>query len=406
MKSSQLPPQSAKPTTVQQEEPAVSPTLVPALPVPLPPTATNATASADELAFFDRVKKFVGNKNTMNEFLKLCNLYSQDLIDKNSLVFRVSNFLGTNPDLLNWFKAFVDYDGKDQIIENRAKPASGRVVLNNCRAYGPSYRLLPKRERSRKCSGRDDLCQSVLNDEWASHPTWASEDSGFIAHRKNQFEETLHRIEEERHDYDHFIAVVERSVQLLSPMAQQKQMMSEAEIARWKLPRDFGGQSQSIIKRALAKIYHREAALQVMSEMLDRPAVVIPVLLLRFKHKLEEWKASHVSLDLTPREDMLTFRSVNGKRSGAMQLKSSSGEVSITKASTLKWRTKGSFRPRPFKMRSTSSMKNNEGNGYYSTTLYQPFRRCIRSPMLMSSSTPLGCCSHTPSTPTLRTFQN
>lgn len=247
----------------------------------------------DELAFFDRVKKFVGNKNTMNEFLKLCNLYSQDLIDKNSLVYRVSNFIGGNPDLFNWFKAFVDYDGRDQVIENRAKPASGRVVLNNCRAYGPSYRLLPKRERSRKCSGRDELCHSVLNDEWASHPTWASEDSGFIAHRKNQYEETLHRIEEERHDYDHFIAVLERSVQLLSPIAQQKQLMGEAELARWKLPRDFAGQSQSILKRALAKVYHREAALQVMNEMLDKPATVIPVLLLRFKHKLEEWKASH-----------------------------------------------------------------------------------------------------------------
>lgn len=115
----------------------------------MPPTTTTA-ASSDELAFFDRVKKYVANKNTMNEFLKLCNLYSQDLIDKNSLVYRVQNFIGGNPDLFNWFKAFVDYDGKDQIIENRAKTFTGRVVLNNCRAYGPSYRKLPKKVKSLK----------------------------------------------------------------------------------------------------------------------------------------------------------------------------------------------------------------------------------------------------------------
>lgn len=132
--------------SVQPELPPVSPTLVPALPEPMPADTTTA-ATHDELAFFDRVKKFVGNKNTMNEFLKLCNLFSQDLIDKNALVQRVQNFIGGNPDLFNWFKTFVGYDGKDQIIENKARQFQGRVSLANCRAYGPSYRLLPKRVR-------------------------------------------------------------------------------------------------------------------------------------------------------------------------------------------------------------------------------------------------------------------
>ena len=64
-------------------------------------------------------------------------------------------------------------------------------------------------ERLKACSGRDEMCYSVLNDDWASHPTWASEDSGFVAHRKNVFEEGLHRIEEERHDYDFNIEVID-----------------------------------------------------------------------------------------------------------------------------------------------------------------------------------------------------
>ena len=124
--------------------PAVSPTLTPALPEPIPPT-TGSGATTEEIAFFDRVKKFIGNKQTMNEFLKLCNLFSQDLIDKNVLVNKVSTFIGANPELMTWFKRFVGFDGKDEVIENKPRPSSGRVTLSNCRGYGPSYRLLPKR---------------------------------------------------------------------------------------------------------------------------------------------------------------------------------------------------------------------------------------------------------------------
>jgi paired amphipathic helix protein Sin3a len=110
----------------------------------LPPTSTSA-AAADELAFFDRVKKHIANKVVMNEFLKLCNLFSQDLIDRNVLVHKVSNFIGNNHDLITWFKNFVRYDGADEIIDNRPKAPTGKVALSNCRGLGPSYRLLPKR---------------------------------------------------------------------------------------------------------------------------------------------------------------------------------------------------------------------------------------------------------------------
>ncbi len=83
----------------------------------------------------------------MNEFLKLCNLFSQDLIDKNVLVHKVSNFIGGNPDLMNWFKVFVTYDGHEEVVDNRPRAPPGRVALSNCRGLGPSYRLLPKRVR-------------------------------------------------------------------------------------------------------------------------------------------------------------------------------------------------------------------------------------------------------------------
>ena len=268
--------------------PPVSPTLTPALPEPMPPTTTTSP-SQDELAFFDRVKKFIGNKNTMNEFLKLCNLFSQDLIDKQLLIYRAQSFIGGNQELFAWFKKFM---GEDEEPKSRPKTVNSRVSLSNCRSLGPSYRLLPKRERERVCSGRDELCRSVLNDEWASHPTWASEDSGFVAHRKNTFEEGLHRIEEERHDYDFNIEACNRTIQQLEPIANQLLTMKPEDRTAFVLPPGLGGQSETIYKRVIMKIYGRDKGKDVIKELFSMPWSVVPVLLHRLKTKLEDWKAA------------------------------------------------------------------------------------------------------------------
>lgn len=86
----------------------------------------------------------------MNEFLKLCNLFSQDLIDAAVLVQKASKFIGGNPDLMNWFRNFVNVGAAEEPIVNLIDPEvlsriTGRVSLNNCRGLGPSYRLLPRR---------------------------------------------------------------------------------------------------------------------------------------------------------------------------------------------------------------------------------------------------------------------
>ncbi|KAK3675804.1 Transcriptional regulatory protein sin3 [Recurvomyces mirabilis] len=269
--------------------PPVSPALIPALPMPLPPTTTTA-ATHDELAFFDRVKKAISNKGTFNEFLKLCNLFSQDLIDRSTLAHRGRAFIGGHPELMKYFENFLGAEDADLLIENKPRIPTGRVSLSNCRGLGPSYRHLPKRERLKTCSGRDELCNSVLNDEWASHPTWASEDSGFIAHRKNVHEEGLHRIEEERHDYDYNIDACARTIQLLEPLAQQLRRMTEAEQKAFTLPLGLGGQSETIYKRIIMKIYGREKGHTVVTELSASPYQVIPVVLNRLKERLETWK--------------------------------------------------------------------------------------------------------------------
>ncbi|OAQ62617.1 paired amphipathic helix repeat domain-containing protein [Pochonia chlamydosporia 170] len=268
----------------------IEPTLTPVMPEPYPPRPS-ATSNQEEIAFFERVKKFLSNRSSMNEFLKLCNLFSQGIIDRNTLFHKGALFIGANPDLMTFWKTFVGVDSQDVVIENQPAPPTEKLSLSNCRGYGPSYRLLPKRERLKPCSGRDELCHSVLNDQWASHPTWASEDSGFVAHRKNQFEEGLHRIEEERHDYDFNIEANLKCIQLLEPIAQQMLAMSAAERESFHMPAALAGQSTSIFKRICKKIYG-ERGIDVVNDMYSHPFDVVPVLLARMRQKDEEWRFS------------------------------------------------------------------------------------------------------------------
>lgn len=291
--ANRLPPQTVvngtKKMKLSHARGEIEPTLTPMMPEPYPPRPS--TSTQDEMAFFDRVKKFLGNRSSMNEFLKLCNLFSQNIIDRNTLFHRGAQFIGANPDLLSFWKMFIGFDTQDVVIDNRPAPPTEKVSLSNCRGYGPSYRLLPKRELLKRCSGRDELCNSVLNDEWASHPTWASEDSGFVAHRKNQFEEGLHRIEEERHDYDFFIEANLKCIQLLEPIAQQMLAMTPIEREQFHMPSALAGQSTSIFKRICKKLYS-DRGIEVVNEMYANPFDVVPVVLARMKAKDEEWRFS------------------------------------------------------------------------------------------------------------------
>ncbi|RMZ91337.1 hypothetical protein DV736_g1446, partial [Chaetothyriales sp. CBS 134916] len=265
-------------------------TLVPQLPEPLPPFPA-FPSTQEELGFFDRAKKQIGNRANYTEFLKLINLFTQDLIDKHTLLDRALSFIGSNPDLVQWFKDFLQIQDQEDFIEAKSRVDLGRINLAHCRALGPSYRHLPKRDQNKTCKGRDGMCYQVLNDVWASHPTWASEDSGFVAHRKNQYEEALHRIEEERHDYDFHIESCLRTIQLMEPIVQQIATMTDLERQQFVLNPTLSGASEAIPKRIIMKIYGREVGARVISEMLAKPVNVLPIVLARLKQKLEEWKA-------------------------------------------------------------------------------------------------------------------
>lgn len=115
------------------------------------------------------MKKHIDDKVTYHEFLKLINLFVQDMIDTKTLVERAENFIGNSGDVWINFRRMVGADENgnvgplpvssqggygfggmisvdSQIVENtpmleRVKPwLDGPKV----KTYGPSYRKLPK----------------------------------------------------------------------------------------------------------------------------------------------------------------------------------------------------------------------------------------------------------------------
>lgn len=274
--------------------PRVNPALVPGVPEPVPPSHTAQTSSLlEELSFFDKVKKAISNKQTYNEFLKVLNLFSQDIIDKETLVERVDTFIGDgHPELFNWFKMFVGFEDTPQHIENITFKKH-QLELSLCKAFGPLYRQLPKLETYMPCSGRDEMCWEVLNDEWVGHPTWASEDLGFIAHRKNQYEEILFKIEEERLEFDYHMEANLRTIQTLETIANRIANMTPEQKASFKLPEDLGHTSSTIYKKVIRKIYDKDRGFEVIDALHENPAIAVPVVLKRLKQKDEEWKRAH-----------------------------------------------------------------------------------------------------------------
>ncbi|GES74256.1 paired amphipathic helix protein pst1 [Rhizophagus clarus] len=262
------------------------------IPVKTEPTKVSdkqPLASPEELMFFEKVKKYIANKHSYNEFLKLINLYSQQILDTYSLVKKVQNFIGQNTELFEWFKQFVKYDEKDEIVQNTAN-SRPRVDLEGCISYGPSYRQLPPQEANLPCSGRDELCWEVLNDRWVSHPTWASEEAGFVSHKKNQFEEALHKCEEERYEYDMFIEANQHTIALLEPIERKIQhKMTSEEKTKYKLEPGLGGKSM-IYQRVIKRVYDFDKGADVIEALHNNPATVVPVVLKRLKQKDEEWK--------------------------------------------------------------------------------------------------------------------
>lgn len=114
------------------------------------------SVSAEEIELFDRIRKHIGNKPSYEEFLKTLNLYTQQILDLDTLVEQISTFIGSNKELFDWFKSVVGYEPKDHPIEKPVHPVP-KPDLAHCKTTheSPSYRCVPKNVSELICGSID-----------------------------------------------------------------------------------------------------------------------------------------------------------------------------------------------------------------------------------------------------------
>jgi len=111
-------------------------------------------AAQEELAFFDRAKKFLDQREAYDDFLKLLSLYTKDILGIKDLVLKVDELFNCDLDLCTQFRALIEWDddrdGQGMGNVERGPPGSLRMGPPEALSaapvddgLGPSYRRCP-----------------------------------------------------------------------------------------------------------------------------------------------------------------------------------------------------------------------------------------------------------------------
>ncbi|KAK7317569.1 hypothetical protein RJT34_01918 [Clitoria ternatea] len=171
------------------------------------------------------------------------------------------------------------YASKDKYA---SKPIS-ELDLSNCEQCTPSYRLLPKNYPIPTVSQRTELGAEVLNDHWVS-VTSGSEDYSFKHMRKNQYEESLFRCEDDRFELDMLL----ESVNVTTKRVEELLEKINANIIKGDSPIHIEEHLTAIHLRCIERLYG-DHGLDVMDVLKKNSSLALPIILIRLKQKQDEW---------------------------------------------------------------------------------------------------------------------
>ncbi|KAL3230244.1 Transcriptional regulatory protein SIN3 [Nakaseomyces bracarensis] len=242
--------------------------------------------------FLEYLRVEISDDSIYSEFLKLLNVFSQGFLSIDEFSDRASHFFGPKKHLYERFKRVINYKPVKAPLPDKDIPIQDVENIKDFSSQsGPSYKRLSEFERSSYCCGRDKLCNEVLNDEWVGHPVWASEEVGFIAHKKNQYEENLFKVEEERHEYDSFLLSTENVISKLENL-ESRLPGQTGSVRRTRVAKNINRNIEidSIMKKVLKRIYGLESSESLLEALKTNPQVVVPTLLKTLRAKYKEWK--------------------------------------------------------------------------------------------------------------------
>lgn len=280
---------------------------------------------SQEFSFCEKVKERLRNPDDYQAFLKCLHIYSTEIITRKELQCLVADLLGKYPDLLEGFNEFLErcekIDGflgvmskteslwneghgskslkpedkekepkreidtakeKDRYKEKYWGKSIQELDLSNCQRCTPSYRLLPDDYPIPSASQRSELGAQVLNDHWVS-VTSGSEDYSFKHMRRNQYEESLFRCEDDRFELDMLLESVsstaKRAEELLNSLNDNSVGTD---------PICIEDHFTALNLRCIERLYG-DHGLDVMDILRKNPSLALPVILTRLKQKQEEW---------------------------------------------------------------------------------------------------------------------
>ncbi|KAJ6423884.1 hypothetical protein OIU84_024789 [Salix udensis] len=276
-----------------------------------------------EFVFFEKVKEKLENEDDYQAFLKCLNIYNQGIIKKNELQNLVTDLLGKYPDLMGEFIDHLDCHGhidgfpagattkkslgndgqasrslkledkdKDQKQIDRAKEKERcrekymaksiqELDLSNCERCTPSYRFLPDDYPISTASQRSELGAQVLNDHWVS-VTSGSEDYSFKHMRRNQYEESLFRCEDDRFELDMLLESVNSTIK------RAEELFNKINENKVETSIHIEDHFTALNLRCIERLYG-DHGLDVMDILRKNPSLALPVILTRLKQKEEEW---------------------------------------------------------------------------------------------------------------------
>ncbi|XWS22532.1 hypothetical protein CRYUN_Cryun29cG0044500 [Craigia yunnanensis] len=171
------------------------------------------------------------------------------------------------------------FSSKDKYM---GKPIN-ELDLSNCEQCTPSYRLLPKNYPIPSASQRTELGSEVLNDHWVS-VTSGSEDYSFKHMRKNQYEESLFRCEDDRFELDMLL----ESVNITTKQVEELLEKINNNTIKIDSPIRIEEHFTALNLRCIERLYG-DHGLGVMDVLRKNAHLALPVILTRLKQKQEEW---------------------------------------------------------------------------------------------------------------------
>ncbi|GMH04285.1 hypothetical protein Nepgr_006124 [Nepenthes gracilis] len=279
-----------------------------------------------EFIFCEKVKEKLSSSDDYQAFLKCLHIYSTEIITRSELQRLVADLLGKYPDLMEGFNEFLErcenIDGflagvmsKKSLWNDGHLPGTGKMDdkekdpkndieatkekdrnkerymaesiqeldLSNCQRCTPSYRLLPEDYPIPNASQRSEIGAQVLNDYWVS-VTSGSEDYSFKHMRRNQYEESLFRCEDDRFELDMLLESVSSTAKRAEDLLNNINNNIINADSSIRIEDHF----TALNLRCIERLYG-DHGLDVVDILRKNPALALPVILTRLKQKQEEW---------------------------------------------------------------------------------------------------------------------